>query len=236
MNERPFVFYQEASVTTKTVASSKTNKAAKPGTAPAVPDIPMTKGERTHAAIVEAAYRLFLRNGYHGTSMRDIAEAAGIALGGIYNHFGTKEDIYVAMVAERHPFANVVPALQGACGDSVEELVTDAATRMIAALGQSQDMVGLLLIEQVEFNGKHITQLLKQYYPGLKEFVERLNLVRGPLRPIPMPVLLRAFIGLFFSYYMTERLIIERQPARHPHHDDFAYFVQIFLHGVLAEG
>jgi AcrR family transcriptional regulator len=223
-------------MTTKTVSASKTNKKAKLSAAPAIPEIPATKGERTRAAIVEAAYRLFLRNGYHGTSMRDIAEAAGIALGGIYNHFGTKEDIYVAMVAERHPFANIVPALQGANGDSVEELVTDAATRMIAALGQSQDMVGLLLIEQVEFSGKHIAQLLKQYYPGLMEFVERLNLVRGPLRPIPMPVLLRAFIGLFFSYYMTERLIIERQPPKHPHHDDFAYFVQIFLHGVLAEG
>jgi hypothetical protein len=35
---------------------------------------------------------------------------------------------------------------------------------------------------------------------------------------------------------MTERLIIERQPPQHPHHDDFAYFVEIFLHGVLAEG
>jgi AcrR family transcriptional regulator len=223
-------------MTTKTAIPKKTNKTPQLSAAAVIPDGPATKGERTRAAIIEAAYVLFLRNGYHGTSMRDIAEVAGIALGGIYNHFGTKEDIYVAMAAERHPFIKIVPALQGASGDSVEELVSDAATRMITALGQSQDMVGLMFIEQVEFNGKHIAQLLKQYYPGLKEFVERLNLVRGPLRPIPSPVLLRAFIGLFFSYYMTERLIIERQPPKHPHHDDFAYFVQIFLHGVLAEG
>jgi AcrR family transcriptional regulator len=223
-------------VTTKTVSSSKTNKTAQLSAAPVSPDGPVTKGERTRAAIVDAAYGLFLRNGYHGTSMRGIAEAAGIALGGIYNHFGTKEDIYMAVLAERHPFIKIVPALQGASGDSVEALVSDAAARMIAALGQSQDMVGLMFIEQVEFNGKHLALLLKQYYPGLKEFVGRLNLVRGPLRPIPLPVLLRAFIGLFFSYYMTERLIIERQPAQHPHHDDFAYFVEIYLHGVLAEG
>jgi AcrR family transcriptional regulator len=221
---------------TKTVSSGKMNKTPKLSAVPVILDGPATKGERTRAAIVEAAYRLFLCNGYHGTSMRGIAESAGIALGGIYNHFGTKEDIYMAMLAERHPFINIVPALQGASGDSVEALVSDAATRMITALGQSQDMVGLMFIEQVEFNGKHISQLLKQYYPGLKEFVGRLNLVRGPLRPVPMPVLLRAFIGLFFSYYMTERLIVERQPPKHPHHDDFAYFVEIFLHGVLAEG
>jgi AcrR family transcriptional regulator len=223
-------------MTIKTSSSRKTTKTSKPSAVPVVPDGPATKGERTRAAIVEAAYQLFLRNGYHGTSMRDIAEAAGIALGGIYNHFGTKEEIYMAMLAERHPFLNIVPALQAACGESVEELVSDAATRMIAALGQSQDLVGLMFIEQVEFNGTHVPQLLKQYYPGLKEFVARLNLVRGPLRPIPMPVLLRAFIGLFFSYYMTERLIVERQPPKHPHNYDFDYFVQIYLHGVLAEG
>jgi len=221
---------------TKTATSKKITPTPKLSAAPGLPDGPATKGERTRAAIIEAAYQLFLRNGYHGTSMRGIAEAAGIALGGIYNHFGTKEDIYMTTLAERHPFINIVPALQGASGDSVEALVSDAAARMIAALGQSQDMVGLMFIEQVEFNGKHIPQLLKQYYPGLKDFVARLNLVRGPLRPIPRPVLLRAFIGLFFSYYITERLIVERQPAKHPHHDDFAYFVQIYLHGVLAEG
>ena len=221
---------------TKTISSKKAMTTPKLSAPPVVLDGPATKGERTRTAIVEAAYQLFLRNGYHGTSMRGIAETAGIALGGIYNHFGTKEDIYVAMLAERHPFINIVPALQGACGDSVETLVSDAAARMIAALGQSQDTVALIFIEQVEFSGKHLALLLKQYYPGLKDFVARLNLARGPLRPIPLPVLLRAFIGLFFSYYMTERLIVERQPAQHPHHDDFAYFVQIFLHGVLAEG
>ena len=220
----------------KTVSTPKMMKTRLPAVKTTAPDEPATKGERTRAAILDAAYRLILCNGYHGTSMRDIAEAAGIALGGIYNHFNTKEEIYLAMLAERHPFMNIVPALQGACGETVEDLVFDAASRLIAALGRSQDMVGLLFIEQVEFNGKHVSQLIKQYDPGLREFAERLNQVRGPLRPIPLPVLLRAFIGLFFSYYMTERLIVDQKAPKHPHHNDFEYFVKIYLHGVLAEG
>ena len=223
-------------MTVKTITITKTSKARPPSTNAAVPDVPVTKGERTRTAIIDAAYQLFLRNGYHGTSMRDIAKAAGIALGGIYNHFATKEDIFRAMLVERHSFMNIAPALQAARGETVEELVSDAASRMIEALGQSQNLVGLMFIEQVEFNGKHISQMIKQYYPGLKEFVERLTQVHGTLRPFPKPVLLRAFIGLFFSYYMTERLIVEQQPPKHPHHNDFAYFVQIYLHGVLAEG
>ncbi len=223
-------------MTAKIVSLPKTAKIHASGAKAAAPDEPVTKGERTRSAILDAAYQLFLRHGFHGTSMRDIAQAAGIALGGIYNHFATKEDIFQAMLLERHSFMNIAPALQAARGETVEELVSDAASRMIEALGQSQNLVGLMFIEQVEFNGKHISEMIKQYYPGLKEFVERLTQVQGTLRPFPKPVLLRAFIGLFFSYYMTERLIVEQHPPKHPHHDDFAYFVQIYLHGVLAEG
>ena len=215
--------------------TKKAAKTAQPRTAAKLEE-PITKGERTRTAILDVAYQLFLQNGFHGTSMRDIAQAAGIALGGIYNHFATKEDIYLAMLQERHSFIKIAPALQAARGDTVEELVSDAAMRMIEALGQSSDIVSLMFVEQVEFNGKHIAQMLKQYYPGLKEFVERLSEVSGTLRPLPKPVLLRAFIGLFFSYYMTERLIFEKQPAKLPHQNDFDYFIQIYLHGVLAEG
>ena len=49
-----------------------------------------TKGERTRQEILQSAHQLFLKNGYHGTSMRQIAEGAGIAVGGIYNHFASK--------------------------------------------------------------------------------------------------------------------------------------------------
>ena len=63
--------------------------------------------------------------------MRQIADEAGLALGGIYNHFGNKEDIFVGVLMERHPFLVVLPALQAAQGQTVEDLVRDAAGRMI---------------------------------------------------------------------------------------------------------
>ena len=51
-----------------------------------------TKGETTRIAIEDAAVKLFMEHGYHATSMRQIAEHAGLALGGIYNHFSSKEE------------------------------------------------------------------------------------------------------------------------------------------------
>ena len=36
-------------------------------------EMAVTRGERTHETILQAAYQLFLELGYHGTSMRQIA-------------------------------------------------------------------------------------------------------------------------------------------------------------------
>jgi AcrR family transcriptional regulator len=198
-------------------------------------DQPETKGERTRAALLEASYNLFLSRGYHGTSMRNIADEADLALGGIYNHFATKEDIFVAILMERHPFIEVIPALQAAQGDTIEELVCDAAQRMIEVLKGQPDFLNLIFIELVEFEGKHVPQLFQAFFPPAMEFIQRFQRVRGKLQPIPLPVVLRAFIGLFFSYVITGLLIGSQLPAS-AQAGAFDHFVDIYLHGILAKG
>ena len=48
----------------------------------------------TRDKILDEALVLFSENGYHGTSMREIAKAVGIKSSSIYNHFDGKEDIF----------------------------------------------------------------------------------------------------------------------------------------------
>ncbi|MGQ9833477.1 MAG: TetR/AcrR family transcriptional regulator, partial [Candidatus Villigracilaceae bacterium] len=72
-------------------------------------DTPLSKGERTRQAVMEAAYDLFLEQGYAATSMRQIAERAGLALGGIYNHFSGKEAIFGELILDRHPYHQILP-------------------------------------------------------------------------------------------------------------------------------
>ncbi|HXR65237.1 MAG TPA: helix-turn-helix domain-containing protein, partial [Ktedonobacteraceae bacterium] len=50
--------------------------------------------------ITKAAQDLFSRKGYHGTSVPDIARAAGISTGLIYYIFPSKEDILLACCQE----------------------------------------------------------------------------------------------------------------------------------------
>jgi AcrR family transcriptional regulator len=53
---------------------------------------------RTAGAILDAAERLFLGRGYTATTMDDLSEAADVAVGSIYAHFGGKEGVYSALV------------------------------------------------------------------------------------------------------------------------------------------
>jgi TetR/AcrR family transcriptional regulator len=58
------------------------------------------RAARTRAAILDAAERVFRVEGYRGARMEDIAEAADVAVGSIYTHFGNKDGLYHAL-AER---------------------------------------------------------------------------------------------------------------------------------------
>lgn len=54
------------------------------------------KAEQTRRTIVEAALRLFRRDGYDATTMRAIAAEAGVSLGNAYYYFGSKEHLVQA--------------------------------------------------------------------------------------------------------------------------------------------
>ena len=57
----------------------------------------MGKGEQTRQAIIEKAAPLFNRRGFEGCSMADIMEATGLEKGGVYRHFGSKEELAAAV-------------------------------------------------------------------------------------------------------------------------------------------
>ena len=53
----------------------------------------MTKAEKTKEFIIAKAAPLFNKKGYAGTSMSDIMKATGLAKGGLYGNFESKDEI-----------------------------------------------------------------------------------------------------------------------------------------------
>jgi AcrR family transcriptional regulator len=60
------------------------------------------KGEETRAHILETALELFRERGYEETTMRAIAEAAGVAVGNAYYYFRSKEHLIQAFYERTH--------------------------------------------------------------------------------------------------------------------------------------
>lgn len=60
------------------------------------------KGEETRAHILETALELFRERGYEETTMRGIAEAAGVSVGNAYYYFRSKEHLIQAFYEHTH--------------------------------------------------------------------------------------------------------------------------------------
>ena len=195
----------------------------------------ISRAERTRSEILEAAHHLFINRGYHGTSMRQIAQQAGVSLGGIYNHFSGKEDIFMGVFTDFNPYLDILPLVNQAQGESLEEVIHDAAQRIVNGFGAQSDFLNLMFIELVEFKGEHIPPLFKNVFPELMEFARHYLTNRPELRQIPPVILIRAFVGLFFSYSITEIIIAEQLPAE-GRRGALDHFVDIYLHGILKDG
>ena len=88
-----------------------------------------TKGTRTRQRIVELAAPVFNRKGYVGASMRDLIGATGLEKGGIYNHFGSKEQL--ALEAYDFAMSRVTDGLARSQDDATDAI--DRLQRMIRA-------------------------------------------------------------------------------------------------------
>ncbi len=195
-------------------------------------DPSLSKGVRTRQAIIEAAYELFLKQGYAATSMRQIAEHAGLALGGIYNHFPSKEAIFSELILDRHPYKQILPILVNTPAQDVDSFVRTAAETLVSELGKRPDFIKLMFIEIVEFNGRNMPLMLDEVLPQVLPLIQKFSKNKKVLRKMSPFIFFRVFLGLFISYYMTE-LLLGNTPVAWVQGNALDDFVEIFLHGVM---
>ncbi|GAB4492979.1 MAG: hypothetical protein OHK0031_16010 [Anaerolineales bacterium] len=191
------------------------------------------KGIQTRQSILDAAHSLFLEQGYAATSMRQIAARAGLALGGIYNHFSGKDDIFQALMLDRHPYVQIIPLLQNVPGDSAEEFIRNAAGIIQAELGLRPEFMKLMLIELVEFNGRHFPKLFEILYPKILPVLQRFQAPESGARDLSPLLILRTLMGTIVAYYVTEFLMNDPAIPAAMRAVSLTDFMEIYLHGIL---
>ena len=93
--------------------------------------------ERNHGAVLEAARQVFIERGYAGASLEAIAEEAGFSKGVVYSQFGSKPDLFFALLERRieeRAAQNERIVAQSVGVDALRELI-QAANRYAADSG-----------------------------------------------------------------------------------------------------
>lgn len=124
--------------------------------------------EQTRQRIVESARTIFAARGFEGVSLRDIADHAGVTHGLLRHHFGSKEDIWRAVIDAT--IANYLATLAPLVADSEQGAGDPAATLKAAArllmrtTARQPDVTRLLMHEGI-VGGPRLDYFMAQIAP-----------------------------------------------------------------------
>jgi AcrR family transcriptional regulator len=168
-----------------------------------------TRRERYNAArmgqILDAAVRLFAEKGFHRTTTRDIAEAADVAEGTLYNYFANKDDLLFGIM-ERLTNSMTFEAMHSEAlepADIQEHFITLLQTYRDFQYQNATILQALLseILANTELRQRYYQQLLEPSIRALENDLSKHSQL-GQIRQVDIPatarVLTSIFIGLFF--------------------------------------
>jgi AcrR family transcriptional regulator len=100
------------------------------------------RAQRTSALIIDKARDVFLQKGYYGTTIDDIAEAAGVSRSSFYTYFPSKRDVLLTLGTETYEAMNDTIESMNVVAD---EDPPDAVERIVRAYVELLDEHGAFL-------------------------------------------------------------------------------------------
>ena len=179
------------------------------------------KSERSRRGVLDAALHLFSRQGFRSTTVREIADRAGVSVGNVYHHFPDKQAIFRALIDEyrelsattRHPFTRV---LAGATlfPDNIEALGFAARD----SVRQYRSYLTLVYVDVIEFGGTHVqefyAELAVRFARHFDESADRAEIDRR-LRPEVSPTSALLFATrMYFNYFLMKFLFGVDTPGK----------------------
>lgn len=198
-----------------------------------VPKLNSQAVERNQLKIEDAALKVFTRQGYHGTSVREIAQTAGISLGNIYNYYATKEEIFESLVRryakrmERIMVRQVGPLIGSFEPENLQQ--SAAAVREIVA--NNQDYWRLMYIDVVEFGNQHFRHLFQDFPEVLRHLNPKGFKGQPDINGSDPAVVFASVYLQFLLYYLVETLFGGRQHLGLSEEEAIAHFIRQVIAG-----
>ncbi len=179
----------------------------------------------TQARLLDAAVELFAQRGFHGTSIRDIAERAGANVAAGHYHYGSKEGLYLEVLRaqfaevraklERRGAALSAPALRRASRrELVGLLEARIATMLDMLLGPPPAPHGALMLREMcdptEAMPIIVAEFIEPQTGEMEQLVARL--IPGASRETVSQIVY-SIIGqvLFYRFTMPMQFLMRRE-------------------------
>lgn len=191
--------------------------------------------------IEDAARELFIKQGFHATSMRDISKRAGVSLGNLYNYYDTKDSIFESII---DTYVSVIDEQLKSIFAEIDEPMEPSNLRKLGAnvgklVNEHSDFWLLMYIDVLEFQNRHFRKMFDGITDRFRKiFGQKFDdaEARGDLRlgVDAAPAFTAAYMQ-FFNYFLVEKLF---GGNRHLGLDDeqaLNCLTKIFAYGTLSE-
>ncbi|MBS4032268.1 MAG: TetR/AcrR family transcriptional regulator [Clostridiales bacterium] len=172
----------------------------------------MKKAE-TQQAILSAAKKMFITNGYKGTTTVQIAKEAGISEMTLFRHFPSKEEIFLTVI---HPLVSFLDNLDVNSQSDMRKTVRDLMENRLRFLLEERDLVRLVVMESF------LAERSENPIPNVMARVEELFFL---FEPHQRELLVRVIAGFILSGIFM--------PQKANHNDGLELFLQNAVYPLL---
>ena len=190
--------------------------------------------------ILEVASRLFARQGFNGTTTRDIAQASRVNEALIFRHFPSKEDLYWAVIDEMCKAGNwresLEARLRSGAGD--REVFLGIATDILERRRQDPGLSRLLLFSALEnhkLSERFFRTNVAQYYELLAEYIAG-RIQDGAFRKLDPMLAARGFLGMISHYFQVQELFGGRRYQDFGDLEAATVMTDLWLNGMTVAG
>ncbi|MGH9047815.1 MAG: TetR/AcrR family transcriptional regulator [Acidimicrobiales bacterium] len=164
---------------------------------------PPSGGQRQR--ILDTALSLMAQRGVAGTSMRDLASATGLNVASLYHYFPSKQDLLVAVLAERG-FLDEMAVTAPTPGDRTPTIeLADLLNEILQSMLEVDDFIRLMLGEVMRNDETALSvghELIAGTQQSLEQWIasDQANLATGTSPEAVARMLRATLIGLFFEH------------------------------------
>ncbi|RJP57481.1 MAG: TetR/AcrR family transcriptional regulator [Deltaproteobacteria bacterium] len=134
-----------------------------------------TKTEDKHKRILQAAIKVFAKNGFYNSKVSEIAQEAGVADGTIYLYFKNKDDILISLFEEE--MEKIIQNMKQEIGKE-EDLLKKLKMFAVVQLNSKKENPDLAAIMEVEL--RQSSKFMKEYVN--MKFIEYLKIVSSIIK------------------------------------------------------